>query len=107
LFEILHFIQNDKHGISLIVTQSLKTGFRKKFCRSGLLIVIIIWPRKSSSVGIYCRRILFAPNKWGRYKYLSISRLANRIGNGNRPLYLNDVMATDDMGAIQNPCDDG
>ena len=50
---------------------------------------------------------LLAPNKWGRYNYLSIPRLANRIGNDNCPLCLNDIMATDDMGAIQNPYDDG
>jgi hypothetical protein len=38
---------------------------------------------------------------------LLIPRLANRIGNGNCPLCLNDVMATDDVSAIQHPYDDG
>ena len=30
----------------------------------------------------------------------------NRIGNGNRPLCLKDIMATDDMGAVENAYDD-
>ena len=59
-----------------------RTNFGNKSNACGLLIVIIICPTKS------------------------IPRLANRISNGNCPLCLKDIMATDDMGTIKNPYDD-